>query len=101
GDHRAAGAGRDGGVPVIPQVVNVRVRRPGRRRLRLWIPLLPLALLLSPVLLLAALVAGVACVFGQLWPAMVLSATVRLLWATSGTQIEFQQGPTAVLMTIR
>jgi hypothetical protein len=53
------------------------------------------------VLLLAALAAGVACVFGQLWPAMVLSAAVRLLWAAPGTEIEFQQGPTAVLMTIR
>jgi hypothetical protein len=86
---------------MMPQVINLRVQRPGHRRLRLWIPLLPLALLLSPVLLLAALVAGIACVFGQLWPAMVLSATVRLLWAAQGTQIEFQQGPTAVLMTIR
>jgi hypothetical protein len=86
---------------MMPQVLNVRVQRPGRRRLRLWIPLLPLALLLSPVLLLAALVAGVACVFGQRWAAKVLSATVRLLWAAPGTEIEFQQGPTAVLMTIR
>jgi hypothetical protein len=86
---------------MMPQILNVRVLRPGRRRLRLWIPLLPLALLLSPLLLLAALVAGVACLFGQLWPAMVLTAAVRLLWAASGTEIELQQGPTAVLMSIR
>jgi hypothetical protein len=86
---------------MMPQVLKVRVQRPGRRRLRLWIPLLPLALLLSPVLLLAALVAGVAFLVGQPWPARVLVATVRLLCAVSGTEIEFQQGPKAVLMTIR
>jgi hypothetical protein len=86
---------------MMPQVVSVRVQRPGRRRVRVWVPLLPLALLLSPALLLAGLVAGVACVFGRMWPAMVLSATVRLLWAAPGTEIEFQQGPTAVLMVIR
>lgn len=86
---------------MMPQVLSVRVLRSDRRRLRLWIPLLPLALLLSPVLLLAGLAAGVACAFGQLWPAMVLSATARLLWSAHGTEIEFQQGPTAVLMTIR
>jgi hypothetical protein len=86
---------------MIPQLITVRIRRARGRRLRLWIPLVPLALLLSPLLLLAVLAAVVACLVGRINPVRALHAVARLLCALPGTRVEFEQGPTAVALIIR
>ena len=34
----------------MPQLLTVRVKRPEHRPIRIWIPVLPVALMLSPIL---------------------------------------------------
>jgi hypothetical protein len=46
---------------MIPQLVTVGHRRPGGRWRRLYVPVLPVVLVLSPLLLLAVLGGLVAC----------------------------------------
>ena len=53
---------------MIPQLVTVRYRRPDDRWLRLYVPVLPAALVLSPLLLLAVLAGLVACVATRVSP---------------------------------
>jgi hypothetical protein len=86
---------------MMPQLVTVRVRRPQGRRIRLWIPLLPVVLVLSPVLILAALVAVIACVAYRLSPVRALGGGWRLWCALPGTQIDIEHGGVAVLVNIR
>ncbi|MFI6063503.1 hypothetical protein [Streptomyces sp. NPDC051286] len=79
---------------MVPQLVAVRYRRPGGRRLGLYVPVLPVLLVLSP-LLLAGLVACLATPVGA------LRGTGQLLWALPGTRFELEQGRTAVLVSVR
>ncbi|MDN3359781.1 hypothetical protein [Actinomadura sp. DC4] len=83
---------------MIPQLVTVRCRRPGGRRLGLYVPLLPVLLVLSPLLLLAGLV---ACVATRVSPMGALRGAGQLLWALPGTRFEIEQGRTAVLVSVR
>lgn len=66
-----------------------RVRKPGPRRdINLWLPLTPLLILLSPLLLLAA---GIAVFLPRPLggnPAMVVLGVGRMLMALSGTEVE-------------
>jgi hypothetical protein len=86
---------------MIPQVVTVRRRRRDGRRLRLYVPVVPVLLVLSPLLLLAVLAGLVACLAIRVSPAGALRGTGQLLWALPGTRIEFEQGRTAVLVSVR
>lgn len=86
---------------MIPQLVTVRLRRPHGRRLRLYVPVLPALLVLSPLLLLAVLVGLVACLVFRVGPVGALRGTGRLLGALPGTRIEIEQGRTAVLVSVR
>jgi hypothetical protein len=86
---------------MIPQLVTVRHRRRNGRRLRLYIPVVPVLLVLSPLLLLAVLAGLVACLIYRVTPGGALRGAGRLLWALPGTRIEFEQGRTAVLVSIR
>lgn len=86
---------------MIPQLVTVRRRRADGRRLRLHVPVLPVLLVLSPLLLLAVLVGLVACLANRVSPVGALRGIGQLLWALPGTRIEVEQGRTAVLVTIR
>ncbi|MFR9779707.1 hypothetical protein ACL02O_27085 [Micromonospora sp. MS34] len=86
---------------MIPQLVTVRHRRPERRGLRLHVPVLPVLLVLSPLLLLAVLVGLVACLATRVSPVGALRGTGQLLWALPGTRIEIEQGRTAVLVSVR
>ena len=43
---------------MMPQLLTVRVKRPAGRPIRIWVPVLPVLLLFSPVVVLAALVAA-------------------------------------------
>jgi hypothetical protein len=86
---------------MIPQLVTVRHRRPNGRWLRLYVPVLPVLLVLSPLLLLAVLAGLVACLATRVSPVGALRGTGQLLWALPGTRIEVEQGRTAVLVSVR
>jgi hypothetical protein len=86
---------------MIPQLVTVRHRRRDGRWLRLYVPVLPVVLLPSPLLLLGVLAGLVACVVFRLSPVTALRSAGRLLWALPGTRIEVEQGRTAVLVSVR
>jgi hypothetical protein len=85
---------------MIPQIARVRVHSGQDRRIRLWIPLLPLYLVLSPLVVLFVLVLVVACVVYRVNPLRALGAGARLLSACSGFQLEIQQGRTGVLVKL-
>jgi len=85
----------------MPQLVTVRHRRSNGRWVRLYIPVLPVLLVLSPLLLLAVLVGLVACLATRVSLAGALRGTGQLLWALPGTRIEVEQGRTAVLVSVR
>jgi hypothetical protein len=86
---------------MIPHLVTVRHRRPDGRWLRLYVPVLPVLLVLSPLLLLAMLAGLVACLATRVSPVGALRGTGQLLWALPGTRIEIEQGRTAVLVSVR
>jgi hypothetical protein len=86
---------------VIPQLVTVGYRRAGRDWRRLHVPVLPVALVASPLLLLAVLAGLVACAVFRVNPAGSLRAVTQLLWALPGTRIEVAEGRTALLLNIR
>jgi hypothetical protein len=86
---------------MIPNLVTVRHRRPDGRWLRLYIPVLPVLLVLSPLLLLAVLAGLVACLAIRVSPVGALRGAGQLLRALPGTRIEVEQGRTAVLVSVR
>ncbi len=86
---------------MIPQLLTVGYRRSNGRLRRLHVPVLPVVLLLSPVLLLAVLGGLIACVIFEVRPIGALRGLGRLVWALPGTRFEIEQGPVAVLVSIR
>ncbi|GAA2631358.1 hypothetical protein SMC26_22695 [Actinomadura fulvescens] len=86
---------------MIPQLVTAHYRRRDGRWRRLYIPVVPVVLALSPLLLLAVLGGLVACLATRISPGGALRGAGQLLWALPGTRIEIEQGPTAVLVSVR
>jgi hypothetical protein len=86
---------------VIPQLVTLRYHSTGSRGLRLYVPVVPVVLVLSPLLLLAVLGGLVACPFFQVSPVGALRGTARLLWALPGTRIDIDDGQTNLLISVR
>ncbi|MDT0443037.1 hypothetical protein [Streptomyces johnsoniae] len=86
---------------MIPQLVTVRYRRSDGRRRRLYVPVLPVGLVLSPLLLLAVPAGLVACLATRVSPVGALRGTGQLLWALPGTRFEIEYGRTAVLVSVR
>jgi hypothetical protein len=86
---------------MIPNLVTVRHRRPDGLWLRLYVPVLPVLLVLSPLLLLAVLAGLVACLATRISPVGALRGTGQLLCALPGTRIEIDDGRTAVLVSVR
>jgi hypothetical protein len=86
---------------MIPQLVTVRVHSGQHRRVRLWIPLLPVLLVLSPLVAIALVVLLVACLATRVRPGQAFIAGWRLLRSLRGTRVEIQQGRTAVLVNVR
>lgn len=86
---------------MIPQLVTVCHRRPDGRWLRLYIPVLPVLLVLSPLLLLAVLAGLVACLVFRVSPVGALRGSGQLLWALPGARFEIEDGRTAVLVSVR
>ena len=85
---------------MTPQVTTVPVHSGRDRRVRLWIPLLPIYLVLSPLLVLLTLVLLVACVVYRVNPFRALGAGAHLLWALRGFQVQIKQGRTEVLVKL-
>lgn len=86
---------------MMPQLLTVRVQRPTGRRIRIWFPVLPLALVLSPLLVLAAVVAAVACLVYRIRVMRAFGTGWRLFCALPGTRVDVLDGRTAVLVSIR
>ena len=86
---------------MIPYLVTVRHRRPNGRWLRLYVPVLPVLLVLSPLLLLAVLTGLIACLATGVNPVGALRGTGQLLWALPGTRVELEEGRTALLVSVR
>ncbi|MBF8192308.1 hypothetical protein ITP53_42845 [Nonomuraea sp. K274] len=86
---------------MMPQLVTVRVQRPDGRPIRLWVPVLPAVLLLSPLVALAALGGVVACVIYSIDVVRAFNTARRIVCALPGTRVDIAQGRTAVLVTIR
>lgn len=85
----------------MPQLVTVRVRRPGRRTIRIWVPVLPVVLVFSPVVVLAVLGAVVACRIYDINVVRAFGAGWRFVSALPGTRFDIEEGRVAVLVTIR
>jgi hypothetical protein len=85
----------------MPQLLTVRVERPEGRRIRIWVPVLPVVLVLSPFLILAALVAAVACLVYRVKMMRAFGTGWRLFCALPGTRVDVHEGRTAVLVSIR
>jgi len=86
---------------MIPHLVTVGHRRTDGRRLRLYVPVLPVLLVLSPLLLLAVLVGLVACLATRVSTVGALRGTGQLFCALPGTRFEIEDGRTAVLVSVR
>ncbi|MFF3866136.1 hypothetical protein [Micromonospora sp. NPDC001898] len=86
---------------MIPQLVTYRQRRSDGRWLRLYVPVLPVLLVLSPLLLIAVLVGLVACLATRVSPVGALRGIGQLLCALPGTRFEIDDGRTAVLVSVR
>ncbi|GAA4062601.1 hypothetical protein [Nonomuraea soli] len=86
---------------MIPMLVTIRRRRPGGRWRRLAVPVLPVLLVLSPLLLLAVLAGLVACLVFRVNPAQALAVAGRVAGALPGTLIEVDDGRTALRISVR
>ena len=86
---------------MMPSLVTVRYRRGNGRRVRLFVPVLPALLVLSPLVLLVMLGGMAACVVFRVSPVGALRGLAQLLGALPGTRIEVSQGSTAVLINVR
>jgi hypothetical protein len=86
---------------MMPQLLTVRVSRPNGHVIRIWVPVLPVVLVLSPLVILAALAAAVACLVYRVRVVRAFGAAWRLACALPGTRVEVRDGPTAVLVSIR
>jgi len=86
---------------MMPYLLRLRVRQPDRRTIRLWIPVLPVLIVGSPLLLLATLAAIIAGLVWRTNPIQALVGVGRLLCALKGTQVEVDQPDVLVLIDIR
>ena len=86
---------------MIPQLVTVRYRRPNGRCRRLWVPVVPVVLVLSPLLVLAV-VGGliVGRVYG-ISPRGALRGVRQVVWALPGARFEIEDGQTSLLVSVR
>ena len=85
----------------MPQLVTVRRRRVDGRWQRLFIPVLPVLLLLSPLLVLAVLAGVIACLAFRISPVGALRGAGQLLWALPGSRFHLEDGGLAVHVNIR
>ena len=85
---------------MIPLLLTVWIRRPRSRGVPLWVPLFLVWLLLVPLALLLLPLFLVACLIGMLNPFRVLWVFWRILNGARGTSVEAANGRHAVLIRI-
>jgi hypothetical protein len=85
----------------MPLLLTVGVNRPNGRLIRIWVPVLPVVLVLSPLLILAALAAAVACLVYRVSVMHAFGAGWRFFCALPGTRLDIREGRAAVLVSIR
>lgn len=85
----------------MPQLVTFRVARRGRRTIRVWVPVLPVVLVLSPVLMLAVAGGVVACRMYRVSATGALTTLWRIICALPGARFEIAEGHMALLVIIR
>lgn len=85
----------------MPQLLIVQIHSGHGRRRRLWVPLLPVVLVLSPVLVLAAIALVVGCLVLRVNPLRALYVSCLLLWSLSGTEVEIERGERLALIKVR
>jgi len=76
---------------MIPLMVVLRVERPERRRVRLWLPLFLLWLLALPVLVVALPVVAVILIAYRRNPLRIFAAYWQVLSAIPGSHIEMNR----------
>jgi len=86
---------------MMPQLLTMRVARPAARPIRIWVPVLPVLLVVSPLLILAALAVTIACLVYRVSVLRAFGAGWRLFCALPGTRFDVREGRTAVLVSIR
>ena len=84
----------------MPQLLTVRVKRPDGRPIRIWVPVLPVVLVFSPVMVLAVLVAAVACLVYRVNVVRALGTGWRIVSALPGTRFDVEYDRTGVLVAI-
>jgi hypothetical protein len=85
----------------MPQLLTVQVKRPDGRPIRIWVPVLPVVLVFSPVVVLAVLAAAVACLVYRVSVVRALGTGWRVVSALPGTQVDVEHGRRALLVAIR
>jgi hypothetical protein len=86
---------------VIPQLVTVRYRRQDGRWRRLYVPILPVLLVLSPLLVICLLGGVTACLIFRVSPVGGLRGIGQVLWALPGARIELDDGQAALHISVR
>ncbi|HEX4831899.1 MAG TPA: hypothetical protein VH478_12495 [Trebonia sp.] len=86
---------------MIPGLVTVGYRHAGGRWRRVHVPVVPAALVLSPLLALAVLGGLVACAVSGISPLGALRGAGRLAWALPGARLEIGDGETGLLFSAR
>ena len=85
---------------MIPQVATVRVQSRPDKNFRLWIPLLPIYLILTPFLFLIIIAGVVACARYRISPIRALTAVAQTLSGLGGLRIDIKQGHSIVLIKL-
>jgi hypothetical protein len=83
---------------MIPWLATVRMVTDTGRRIRLWIPFLPLLVLLSPLLVPAAVI---ACCWYRIPVGRALVAGVQALAALNGTRVAVDEDRTVFSVSFR
>lgn len=86
---------------MIPQLLTMRIKHPNGRPIRIWVPVLPVLLVLSPVVVLVAVVAAVLCMVYRISLLRAFGTGWQIMLALPGTRIDVEHGRTAVLVNIR
>jgi hypothetical protein len=85
---------------MMPQLVTVKVRRPEARPVRVWVPVLPVLLVLSPILVLAAVGGAVACLIYRISVLRAVGTGWRIVSALPGAHFDIDDGRWGVLVRI-
>lgn len=86
---------------MMPQLLSVHIRRQSRRPIWIPLPVLPALLVLSPILLLVLSAGIAACIVFHINALRALGTAWRIVSALPGTRFDFEQGRSAVLVSIR